>query len=113
MTFIYTQEVKSLLEELSFQKGELNVHISEKKTQLALIKQEMGKEEENLQVVLQQLLKHKAGKFKEQMGLGASVPHHHTDVTDKQRGASYKRSMMVPAIPFVKVYLKGSSHISS
>lgn len=91
MTFIYTQEVKSLLEELSFQKGELNVHISEKKTQLALIKQEMEKEEENLQVVLQQLLKHKAGKFKEQVsecGAGASVPHHHTDVADKQRGAS-------------------------
>ncbi|KAK7802512.1 hypothetical protein U0070_018251, partial [Myodes glareolus] len=56
----HIREVKSLLEELSFQKGELNVHISEKKTQLALIKQEMGKEEENLQVVLQQLLKHKA-----------------------------------------------------
>ncbi|XP_075842101.1 centriolin isoform X1 [Microtus pennsylvanicus] len=56
----HIREVKSLLEELSFQKGELNVHISEKKTQLALIKQEMEKEEENLQVVLQQLQKHKA-----------------------------------------------------
>ncbi|XP_028741920.1 centriolin isoform X5 [Peromyscus leucopus] len=55
----HIREVKSLLEELSFQKGELNVHISEKKTQLALIKQEMEKEEENLQVVLQQLSKHK------------------------------------------------------
>ncbi|XP_076784701.1 centriolin isoform X4 [Arvicanthis niloticus] len=55
----HIREVKSLLEELSFQKGELNVHISEKKTQLALIKQEIEKEEENLQVVLQQLLKHK------------------------------------------------------
>ncbi|XP_028640904.1 centriolin isoform X7 [Grammomys surdaster] len=55
----HIREVKSLLEELSFEKGELNVHISEKKTQLALIKQEIEKEEENLQVVLQQLLKHK------------------------------------------------------
>ncbi|CAH6788965.1 centriolin isoform X3 [Phodopus roborovskii] len=55
----HIREVKSLLEELSFQKGELNVHISEQKTQLALIKQEMEKEEENLQAVLQQLSKHK------------------------------------------------------
>ncbi|XP_040591592.1 centriolin isoform X2 [Mesocricetus auratus] len=55
----HIREVKSLLEELSFQKGELNVHISEQKTQLTLIKQEMEKEEENLQAVLQQLSKHK------------------------------------------------------
>ncbi|XP_006865728.1 PREDICTED: centriolin [Chrysochloris asiatica] len=55
----HIREVKSLLEELSFQKGELNVQISEKKTQLALIKQEIGKEEENLQVVLGQMFKHK------------------------------------------------------
>ena len=58
------QEVKSHLEELSFQKGELNVQISEKKTQLSLIKQEIEKEEENLQVVLGQMSKHKTGKFK-------------------------------------------------
>uniref|UniRef100_A0A673TRV8 Centriolin n=1 Tax=Suricata suricatta TaxID=37032 RepID=A0A673TRV8_SURSU len=55
----HIREVKSLLEELSFQKGELNVQISEKKTQLALIKQEIEKEEENLQVVLGQTSKHK------------------------------------------------------
>ncbi|XP_012576987.1 PREDICTED: centriolin [Condylura cristata] len=55
----HIREVKSLLEELSFQKGELNVQISEKKTQLALIKQEIEKEEENLQVVLGQMAKHK------------------------------------------------------
>ncbi|XP_048196768.1 centriolin isoform X2 [Perognathus longimembris pacificus] len=55
----HIREVKSLLEELSFQKGELNVHISEKKTQLALIKQEIEKEEENLQGVLWQMSKHK------------------------------------------------------
>ncbi|XP_062063631.1 centriolin isoform X2 [Lepus europaeus] len=56
----HIREVKSLLEELSFQKGELNVQISEKKTQLALIKQEIEKEEENLQVVSGQMSKHKA-----------------------------------------------------
>uniref|UniRef100_A0A8I3S1N0 Centriolin n=2 Tax=Canis lupus familiaris TaxID=9615 RepID=A0A8I3S1N0_CANLF len=55
----HIREVKSLLEELSFQKGELNVQISEKKTQLALIKQEIEKEEDNLQVVLGQMSKHK------------------------------------------------------
>ncbi|XP_003479181.1 centriolin isoform X1 [Cavia porcellus] len=55
----HIREVKLLLEELSFQKGELNVHISEKKTQLALIKQDIEKEEENLQVVLRQMSKHK------------------------------------------------------
>ncbi|XP_044120941.1 centriolin isoform X2 [Neovison vison] len=55
----HIREVKSLLEELSFQKGELNVQISEKKTQLAFIKQEIEKEEENLQVVLGQMSKHK------------------------------------------------------
>ena len=62
--FFFEQELKSLLEELSFQKGELNVQISEKKNQLSLIKQEIEKEEENLQVVLGQMSKHKTGKFK-------------------------------------------------
>ncbi|XP_042534535.1 centriolin isoform X2 [Dipodomys spectabilis] len=55
----HIREVKSLLEELSFQKGELNVHISEKKAQLALIKQEIEKEEQNLQGILRQMSKHK------------------------------------------------------
>ncbi|XP_004423441.1 PREDICTED: centriolin [Ceratotherium simum simum] len=55
----HIREVKSLLEELSFQKGELNVQISEKKTQLTCIKQEIEKEEENLQVVLGQMSKHR------------------------------------------------------
>ncbi|XP_019586774.2 centriolin isoform X2 [Rhinolophus sinicus] len=55
----HIREVKSLLEELSFQKGELNVQISEKKAQLILIKQEIEKEEENLQVVLGQMSKYK------------------------------------------------------
>lgn len=62
--FFFAQELKGLLEELSFQKGELNVQISEKKNQLSLIKQEIEKEEENLQVVLGQMSKHKTGKFK-------------------------------------------------
>ncbi|XP_019503792.1 PREDICTED: centriolin isoform X3 [Hipposideros armiger] len=56
----HIREVKSLLEELSFQKGELNVQISEKKTQLTLIMQEIEKEEENLQVVVGKMSKHKA-----------------------------------------------------
>ncbi|XP_028349378.1 centriolin isoform X4 [Physeter macrocephalus] len=55
----HIRELKSLLEELSFQKGELNVQISEKKNQLSLTKQEIEKEEENLQVVLGQMSKHK------------------------------------------------------
>ncbi|XP_025138132.2 centriolin isoform X4 [Bubalus bubalis] len=55
----HIRELKGLLEELSFQKGELNVQISEKKNQLSLIKQEIEKEEENLQVVLGQMSKHK------------------------------------------------------
>ncbi|KAM9082454.1 centriolin isoform 4-T5 [Megaptera novaeangliae] len=57
--YSHIRELKSLLEELSFQKGELNVQISEKKNQLSLTKQEIEKEEENLQVVLGQMSKHK------------------------------------------------------
>ncbi|XP_060056053.1 centriolin isoform X2 [Erinaceus europaeus] len=55
----HIREVKSLLEELSFQKGELNVQVNEKKTQLVLIKQEIEKEEKNLQVVVVQMSNHK------------------------------------------------------
>ncbi|KAI4589348.1 hypothetical protein MJG53_003756 [Ovis ammon polii x Ovis aries] len=55
----HIRELKGLLEELSFQKGELNVQISEKKNQLSLIKQEIEKEEESLQAVLGQMSKHK------------------------------------------------------
>ncbi|XP_037654261.1 centriolin isoform X3 [Choloepus didactylus] len=55
----HIREVKSFLEELSFQKGELNVQISENKAQLVLIKQEIGKEEENLQAVVGQMSKYK------------------------------------------------------
>ncbi|XP_038600653.1 centriolin isoform X2 [Tachyglossus aculeatus] len=55
----HIREVKSLLEELCAQKGELNVQMSEKKRQFSLLKQEVGKEEVNLQVVIQQITKHK------------------------------------------------------
>ncbi|XP_028918335.1 centriolin isoform X1 [Ornithorhynchus anatinus] len=55
----HIREVKSLLEELCAQKGELNVQMSEKKSQFSLLKQEVGKEEANLQVVIQQITKHK------------------------------------------------------
>uniref|UniRef100_A0A7M4ESE9 Centriolin n=1 Tax=Crocodylus porosus TaxID=8502 RepID=A0A7M4ESE9_CROPO len=47
------------LEELSVQKGELNAQINEKGTQLSLIKQDTGREEENLQGILGQIAKHK------------------------------------------------------
>ncbi|XP_074871233.1 centriolin isoform X3 [Carettochelys insculpta] len=53
------KEVSSLLEQLSAQRGELDIQIHEKRTQLALIKQDIGKERENLQEVLGQITKHK------------------------------------------------------
>lgn len=55
----YIKEVKFFLEELSFQKGELNVQISERKIQFIFIKQEIEKEEENFQIVLRQMFKYK------------------------------------------------------
>ncbi|KAM7144423.1 centriolin isoform 2-T6 [Macrochelys suwanniensis] len=53
------QEVRSFLEQLNAQRGELNAQINEKRTHLSLIKQDIGKEEENLQEVLGQITKHK------------------------------------------------------
>ncbi|XP_078006282.1 centriolin isoform X3 [Phascolarctos cinereus] len=53
------REIKSILEELSFQKGELYIQISEKKTELSLTKQEVRKEEEILQKLLEQISRHK------------------------------------------------------
>ncbi|XP_065428151.1 centriolin isoform X4 [Chrysemys picta bellii] len=53
------KEVRSLLEQLNAQRGELNAQINEKRTHLSLIKQDIGKEEENLQGVLGQITKHK------------------------------------------------------
>nr|XP_014427854.1 centriolin isoform X2 [Pelodiscus sinensis] len=53
------KEVRSLLEQLNAQRGDLDVQINEKRTQLSLTKQDIGKEEENLQRVLGQITKHK------------------------------------------------------
>ncbi|XP_037735296.1 centriolin isoform X1 [Chelonia mydas] len=53
------KEVRSFLEQLNAQRGELNAQINEKRTHLSLIKQDIGKEEENLQGVLGQITKHK------------------------------------------------------
>ncbi|KAM9117352.1 centriolin isoform 2-T3 [Pangshura tecta] len=53
------KEVRSFLEQLNAQRGELNAQINEKRTHLSLIKQDIGKEEENLQCVLGQITKHK------------------------------------------------------
>ncbi|XP_030063428.1 centriolin isoform X2 [Microcaecilia unicolor] len=53
------REVKSLLEELSVQKGELNAQISERRAQLVQLKQEILKEEDNLQSITGNIGKHK------------------------------------------------------
>ncbi|XP_077162677.1 centriolin isoform X2 [Paroedura picta] len=53
------KEVKSLLEELSVQKGELSAQVSEKRSQLSLITQNIRKEEEKLQDTLGLITKHK------------------------------------------------------
>nr|XP_056716120.1 centriolin [Euleptes europaea] len=53
------KEVKSLLEELSVQKGELTAQLSEKRTQLSLVTQNVRKEEEKLQDILGLITKHK------------------------------------------------------
>ncbi|XP_063000998.1 centriolin isoform X2 [Elgaria multicarinata webbii] len=53
------QEVKSFLEDLSVQKGELSAHLNEKRAQLSLLTQDIQKEEEKLQDVLGLIVKHK------------------------------------------------------
>ncbi|XP_034969295.2 centriolin isoform X1 [Zootoca vivipara] len=53
------KEVKSFLEDLSVQKGELNAQLSEKRSQLSLVTQDIQKEEEKLQDILGQIMKHK------------------------------------------------------
>ncbi|XP_053230594.1 centriolin isoform X4 [Podarcis raffonei] len=53
------KEVKSFLEDLSVQKGELNAQLSEKRSQLSLVTQDIQKEEEKLQHILGQIMKHK------------------------------------------------------
>ncbi|XP_061459570.1 centriolin isoform X2 [Rhineura floridana] len=53
------KEVKSFLEDLSVQKGELSAQLSEKRAQLSLVTQDIRKVEEKLQGVLGQIMKHK------------------------------------------------------
>ncbi|XP_053552402.1 centriolin, partial [Bombina bombina] len=54
------REVRSLLEDLSVQKGELNAQLNEKKAQLIILKQQVAHEEENLQKVAAQISKQKS-----------------------------------------------------
>ncbi|KAJ6652858.1 hypothetical protein lerEdw1_010576 [Lerista edwardsae] len=55
----HIKEMKSLLEDLSAQKGELSAQLSEKRIQLALVMQDVRTEEEKLQEVLGLVAKHK------------------------------------------------------
>lgn len=59
--FSFAQEMKSLLEDLSSQKGELGAQLREKRAQLSLVAQDLRKEEEKLQEVLGLVTKHKTG----------------------------------------------------
>ncbi|XP_053328761.1 centriolin isoform X2 [Spea bombifrons] len=54
------KEVRSLLEDLSAQKGELNAQLNERRAQLAVLKQEVAEEEDTLQKVASQIHKHKS-----------------------------------------------------
>ncbi|PKK24376.1 centriolin, partial [Columba livia] len=53
------REIKLLMEELLDERKKLDVQMTEKRAQLTLIKEDIGKEEENLQGVLGQITKHK------------------------------------------------------
>ncbi|OPJ67638.1 centriolin isoform B [Patagioenas fasciata monilis] len=53
------REIKLLVEELLVERKKLDVQMTEKSTQLTLIKEDIGKEEENLQGILGQITKHK------------------------------------------------------
>lgn len=57
----FPQEIKLLMEELLDERKKLDVQMTEKRAQLTLIKEDIGKEEENLQGVLGQITKHKTG----------------------------------------------------
>jgi len=59
----FPQEIKLLLEDLNAERRELDVQIDEKRAQLLFIKKDIGKEEENLQIILGQINKHKIGRF--------------------------------------------------
>lgn len=51
------KEVKAVLENVSVQKGELNAHLKEKRSQLSALRQEILEEEENLQKIVSQIHK--------------------------------------------------------
>ncbi|NXO09933.1 CNTRL protein, partial [Oriolus oriolus] len=53
------REIKVLLGELSVERKELDVQMSEKRAQLLVLKKDIRKEEENLQGILGQITKHK------------------------------------------------------
>ncbi|XP_034272523.1 centriolin isoform X2 [Pantherophis guttatus] len=53
------KEMKAFLEDLSVQKGELNAQLSEKRSQLSLVMQNIRKEETKLQDILGLIKKHK------------------------------------------------------
>ncbi|XP_063172481.1 centriolin [Candoia aspera] len=53
------KEMKTFLEDLSVQKGELNAQLSEKRSQLSLVMQNIRKEETKLQDILGLIKKHK------------------------------------------------------
>ncbi|CAH2316659.1 centriolin isoform X1 [Pelobates cultripes] len=54
------KEVRSLLEDLSAQKGELNAQLNERRSQLVILKQQVEQEEDILQKVASQINKHKS-----------------------------------------------------
>ncbi|XP_075041774.1 centriolin isoform X2 [Mixophyes fleayi] len=54
------KEVKSALNELCVQKGEMNAQLNEKRSQLTTLKQEVMQEEDNLQKIISQIHKQKS-----------------------------------------------------
>lgn len=63
LTMLFPQEIRLLLEDLNAERRELDVQIDEKRAQLSFIKKDIGKEEENLQIILGQINKHKIGRY--------------------------------------------------
>uniref|UniRef100_A0A670YEG0 Uncharacterized protein n=1 Tax=Pseudonaja textilis TaxID=8673 RepID=A0A670YEG0_PSETE len=55
------KEMKAFLEDLSVQKGELNAQLSEKRSQLSLVLQNIRQDETKLQDILELIKKHKTG----------------------------------------------------
>lgn len=63
LTLLFPQEIRLLLEDLNAERRELGVQIEEKRAQLSVIRKDIGKEEENLQIILGQINKHKIGRY--------------------------------------------------